>query len=478
LAQRLHCSIGANPCIDNCRSSIHNASVAEIDVFDVIIIGAGAAGLATGIFAARQLARELTTNNSAPTPGARIVVVDGAKKIGAKILVSGGGRCNVTNVRVRPEDFWGGSRHVIRKVLGSLSVEQTIAFFGELGVTLHEEEIGKLFPDSNSARTVLNALLSEAERLGVAVLSDHRVVSMERHSDAFLLHSTHTHDATASPDAAQSTCLRARLVVLATGGKSLPKTGSDGFGYELARQLGHTIVPTTPGLVALLLEGDFHALLSGIAQEVELLIRVGNDRPVRLSGAMLWTHFGVSGPVAMNASRLWERGRLEGKAVTITVNLLPGLDFAAAEQRLLELGAAHPRAQIDSVLARLLPARVAGVLLHTLCISDRTTMAHLSKEDRRSLIHALTELVLPVCGTRGFGHAEVTAGGVPLTEINSATMASRCCPGLYLVGEILDVDGRIGGFNFQWAWSSAFVAARGISGQLHASRSGEYSPPQ
>lgn len=421
---------------------------------DVIIVGAGAAGLATAIFTARR------------HPGLHVALLDGAKRIGAKILVSGGGRCNVTNVEVRPDDFWGGSRHTIRRVLSAFTAEDTVAFFRELGVGLHVEENGKLFPDSNRAKTILDALLQESAARGVSVFRDHRVVGAEAVDGGFRVRAAPDWKFGAPQPAVHGATFRARRLVLATGGRSYPKTGSDGGGYELARGLGHSIVAITPALAPLILEGEFHTPLSGIAQDVEITVHVAGERPVRMTGAMLWTHFGVSGPAAMNVARVWERAQLDGQPVNMTVNFLPGLDFGAAEQKLIALGAAQPKAHVQTVIGQLIPARVAEALLRRFDIPTHVPMAHFSREGRRALVHALTAFPLAVGGTRGFDHAEVTAGGVPLSEIEPATMASRRCPGLFLVGEILDVDGRIGGFNFQWAWSSGFVAAGGLACEL------------
>lgn len=418
------------------------------DTLDVAIIGGGAAGLATAIFAKRRM------------PERSIAILDGATKLGAKILVSGGGRCNVTNRVVTTKDFWGGSSNIVKRVLAALGVEQTIAFFSELGVQLHEEPNGKLFPNSNKAKTVVDALLREAQRLGVRLLTAHRVHAIRREEHAFTI------DVHVSPSATEhepgDTTLSARYVVLATGGKSLPKTGSDGAGYAMATALGHSIVPLTPALAPLLLDGTLHAKLSGISQEVELTTRSRGEKPVVQRGEMLWTHFGVSGPVVLDASRHWHRATLEGRDVSVSLSFLPGEDFAAADARLVAMMTAHAKVHLHNALATLLPARVAEALLASIGVAGNVPMGQLTKEARRSVAHALVELPLKVRDSRGYAFAEVTAGGVPLTEIDGRTMASRKCPGLFLVGEILDVDGRIGGFNFQWAWSGAFVAARGI----------------
>ena len=404
-----------------------------METADVIVVGGGAAGLATAIFAARR------------RPGRKILILDGARKLGAKILVSGGGRCNVTNSSVTEADFNGGSSRIVRRVLRAFRVEQTVAFFEELGVRLHEEESGKLFPDSNQARTVLDALLGEAERRGVRILAGQRVVSIERRDEAFQVG---THERS----------LSAGRVVLATGGLSLPKTGSDGLGLDIAVQMGHSVIATTPALVPLVLRGEFHRPLSGVSQPVELTVRAEGRAAVRMRGALLWTHFGVSGPVVLDVSRFWCRARLDGCDAAVSACFFPGDDFAEVETRILAIAAERPRLRIQNVLSERLPASVARAVLGELELWEETPVGRLGRDDRRRLVHALVDWPLPVSDSRGYSFAEVTAGGIPLEEIDATTMASRKCPGLYLVGEMLDVDGRIGGFNFQWAWSTGFVA--------------------
>jgi hypothetical protein len=329
-------------------------------------------------------------------------------------------------------------------------VADTVAFFRSLGVTLHEEPRGKLFPDSNRARTVLQALLDETARRGVGLRTGHRVRAIRRSADGFEIDSS-------------GGVLRAGRVVLATGGLSLPKTGSDGTGYALAESLGHSLLPRSPALDPLLLDGDFHGPLAGIAHDVEISVREDGERPVRIAGALLWTHFGASGPAALDASRFWHRARLRGHVVELTASLLPGLDFEAVERRLLDLAAERPRLSLQGALALLLPAAVASAVPSARGIDPATPVGKLRRDDRRALVRALLEWPLRVRGTRGYNFAEVTAGGVPLAEVDPASLESRRCRGLHLVGEILDVDGRIGGFNFQWAWSSAWVAAQALA---------------
>ena len=404
-----------------------------------MIVGAGAAGLATAIFTRRA------------NPARTVAILDSAKKPGAKILISGGSRCNVTNTIVTERDFWGGRSPIVRRILRAFSIDDTIAFFRGLGVVLHEEADGKLFPDSNRARTVLDALLRETDGSGATLFSSHRVTDVERTGDGFRV-------VTSQGDR------RANAVVLATGGQSLPKTGSDGGGFAIARRLGHTLVPTTPALVPLLLDAgeDFHRSLSGVSHDVELAVWIDGRVATRLTGAMLWTHFGVSGPVALNASRHWMRAHIEQRPVRLTVNFCPGSSFEAIDQRWNDRAREQPRATVQTSLADALPASVAAAILNRLDIDGSVQLAHFSRDDRRRLVRALVDWPLAIAGTRGYNYAEVTAGGVTLDEIDPSTMESRVCRGLYLVGEILDVDGRIGGFNFQWAWSTGRVAGRAL----------------
>jgi predicted Rossmann fold flavoprotein len=412
---------------------------------DIVIVGAGAAGLAAAIFTRRL------------NPSRSVVLFDGAARPGAKILVSGGSRCNVTNVSVTERDFSGGKSSIVRRVLRGFPVAETVAWFSELGVSLHEEEHGKLFPDSNRSRDVLDALLREVEASGVVLRAATRVADVRRADGGFRV------DTSRGP-------IDAAAVVLATGGQSLPKTGSDGMGFDLARRLGHSIVPTTPSLVPLVAgevpgPASLSSQLQGVAHDVVLAVWVDGAISRRLTGALLWTHFGVSGPVVLDASRHWLRARLENRESRITVSFCQDDAFDAVDAKWTARAADRPRLSLRTALAETLPTSLASALLVHLGIDEAMTLAQLTRADRRRLVHALVEWPLDVSGSRGYNYAEATAGGVALDEIDPATMASRRCLGLYIIGEVLDVDGRIGGFNFQWAWSSARVAARALAAE-------------
>lgn len=411
---------------------------------DLAIIGAGAAGLAAAVFAGESAAGEARS----------IVLLEGAKKPGAKILVSGGGRCNVTNERVTPDDYWGGPKPIIRNVLRSFDEQQTLVWMRELGVELKLEPTGKYFPVSDKARTVLDALLARVESLGVRLWSGARVQDVRREGDEFII------------ELEGAEPLHARRVILATGGLSLPKSGSDGWGLQLAKRLGHAIVPTTPALSPLVLlpgvdtAGRF-AELSGITVDARLELRAGNGRSLfAWTGSTLFTHFGLSGPTPLNISRHILRERLDHPQPPATLCLghpdFPTTDSAFA--RIAQVAGASPRRTVAGLLGELWPDRLARMIAGD--IGAEKLVSQLRREDRAKLAESIARLPLRCNGDRGYSFAETTAGGVDLREVDHRTMESRVVPGLHLCGEMLDVDGRIGGFNFQWAWASGRLAGR------------------
>lgn len=417
----------------------------QSDSWDITIVGGGAAGLATAIFTAKQ-ARE----RNFPV---QILIVDGARKLGAKILVSGGGRCNVTHAHMNEQDF-NGAPNIVRRTLKAFDHLAAAQWFESLGVSLKQEPTGKLFPESDSARSVLSALLDECNRLGIRIYTKARVQAVTHQDDQFFL------ETDAGP-------LKTKALVLATGGKALPKSGSDGKGFEFAQQAGHSIVSPLPALVPLVLKDNFfHSQLSGISHQTELSIWVNNKRIEKRYGSMLWTHFGISGPVAMDASGTWVRRQYLQEKPQLKINLLGQMTFEETEQWLLQATEKNHAKSIGKLLYERLPKPLINALGEFINQAPTQALGTLSKVARRQWIRSLTELPLPVHEHRGWNHAEVTSGGVPLKEISPKTFESKMQPGLFLVGEILDCDGRIGGFNFQWAWSSGYVAARGILARL------------
>jgi len=419
------------------------------------IVGAGAAGLAAAIFAAEAAQQA--------GKAIRIALLEGARKPGAKILVSGGGRCNVTHRTVTPEDFFGGSRHVVRRVMAAFDEQATVRWFESLGVRLKEEPTGKLFPVDDSARSVLNALLDRARQLGVALCTECRVVEATppdgEHGGWRIATSLGT--------------LEARRLIMATGGRSLPKSGSDGAGLELVKQLGHTLVRQTPALVPLLLSaegpapGGRFAQWAGITMEARLELRQGNAQGKKLwstEGSLLFTHFGLSGPCPLDFSRHLLRFRLEQPHAEHTVLLgFPQWPrWEDAQAWLTRRCAEHPRKLIVSLLGEPFPERMAFAMIEAVGLDPATARAvELPKAARQGLVALLAGMEIVIRGDRGYTFAETTAGGVPLAEIDPHTMSSRKVAAMHLCGEMLDVDGRIGGFNFQWAWATGYLAGRG-----------------
>lgn len=386
------------------------------------------------------------------TPPARILLLDGAKKPGAKILVSGGGRCNVTNKTVTEKDFNASSRPVVKRVLKAFNNRRTIDWMEEMGVALKLEETGKYFPVTDKARTVLDALHRRMDALGVELTPDTRVSRITRGDDGFRV------------ELARGGEFVAARVIIATGGLALPKSGSDGAGLQWMRELGLKVNPVTPALAPLVFGdgdpvGDALRGLSGLTTTVRLTLHEpGGGRLAETEGSLVFTHFGISGPAAMDISRHFSQWALANGGKLPEVRLsLPGFrHLDEANNWLMEQAGRFPKRQVATILEEVAPGRLAGVLA-----GGAGRMGDLRREERLELARRMSGLVLPVVGDRGYAFAETTAGGVDLSEIDPATMAVRRVPGLHLCGEILDVDGRIGGFNFQWAWASGYLAGRG-----------------
>ena len=411
-------------------------------VLDVAVIGAGAAGLMATIAAARAFqGRGL------------VAAFDGARTLGAKILVAGGGRCNVTHHAVDARDYAGSTTPAIRKVLRRFTVKDTVEFFASRGVELKREVTGKLFPTTDKARTVLNALLEAAREAGATIHHPARVDTIDRQDDGTFC--VVIHPSPSEPDVMRTVI--ARRVVVATGGLSLPKSGSDGHGYSIVKSLGHTLTGAVfPALVPLLLPGE-HAITkrSGLATPATLTVCSATGKRLKsFTGDCLLTHFGLSGPVVLDVSRWWTDAIRTDAGARLEANWLPDHSPADIDAQLQQSGPGT----IFKFIRGLLPERLATMLCEQAGVAPDEKRGQLRKAVRRELAGLLTAYPLPVTGDRGYKFAEVTAGGVPLLEVNLSTMTSRSCPGLHLCGEICDVDGRIGGFNFQWAWASGHIA--------------------
>lgn len=398
----------------------------------VIVVGAGAAGLTAAIFAARS--------------GVPVVVVETRPKPGAKIRVSGGGRCNILPSKVELEDFHTtGSHHTMRNLLFSWPLGEVRAFFeDELGIPLKVEASGKLFPRSNRSRDVVDALLRELQRSGARLVAPFRVASLER-----------TGDGSFTVTSSDGERLGGRALVLATGGLSLPKTGSDGKGMQFAIELGHRCVPTYPALVPLRSRDLEPRTLSGVSVRVRVTVESDGRRLAEREGDLLFTHRGFSGPIVLDLSHFVTRGDRN-----VSLRVCWGGGEAGAWSRAL---LAQGRATVGSVLRRKLPDRLADLLVDRAGVESSCKLSELGRESRLRLVDELERFVLSVNGSEGYATAEVTGGGVPLDEVAPATLESRIVPGLHLCGEILDATGRLGGYNFLWAWVTGRKVGRALA---------------
>ncbi|WP_415846126.1 NAD(P)/FAD-dependent oxidoreductase [Stutzerimonas zhaodongensis] len=388
---------------------------------DVVVIGAGAAGLMCAFTAAAR--------------GRKVLLIDHANKAGKKILMSGGGRCNFTNMYTEPANFLSGNPHFCKSALARYTQWDFIEMVGRHGVPYHEKKLGQLFCD-NKASDILGMLLDECEQAGVDLRLDTSVQSIEKGELGYLLQSS------AGEFACQS-------LVIATGGLSIPTLGASGFGYQVARQFGHSVLPTRAGLVPFTIT---EPLLKSMCESlsgtsVEDCLVSCNGQSFREN--ILFTHRGLSGPAILQVSSYWQPGD------TIEINLLPHLDLV---EWLDEQRREHPNTELKTLLGELFTRKMATLLAEHWFVSK--PLKQYSAAELAEIAEKLSNWRVMPAGTEGYRTAEVTIGGVDTREVSSKTMESLKAPGLYFVGEVLDVTGHLGGFNFQWAWASGYAAAQ------------------
>ncbi len=386
--------------------------------YDVAVIGAGAAGLFCAATAAKR--------------GKRVLVLEHGAAPGAKIVISGGGRCNFTNLDIKPQNFISNNPHFCKSALAGYSNHDFIELVQAHGIAFHEKRLGQLFCD-RSAKDILNMLLDLCRAGGVDLRLSHQITGISKPDNFHITTNQGPFTATS--------------LVMATGGLSIPKMGATGFTYEVARQFGLRLTEIRAGLVPLLFEGPQWAWmqgLSGVAFEA-----VAACGKAAFAEAALFTHRGLSGPAILQISSYWKPGE------TIRLNMLPGYDAYAF---LLERKLARPRAELKTILGEVLPARLAHNLLQPPL--GNHTIGDMSHKALKNTAEAINGFALHPSGTEGYAKAEVTIGGVDTNELSSKTMEARNVPGLYVIGEAVDVTGWLGGYNFQWAWSSGFAAGQ------------------
>ncbi|MDO8186688.1 NAD(P)/FAD-dependent oxidoreductase [Conexibacter sp. JD483] len=387
---------------------------------DVVIIGAGAAGLMCAMTAAAR--------------GRQVLLLDHSNKAGKKILMSGGGRCNFTNMYAEPANFASANPHFCKSALARYTPWDFIALVSEHGVPYHEKKLGQLFCD-NRSKDILELLLEECRRAGVELHLRTAVQQIERRDDGYLL------ETDLGPVAAAS-------LVVATGGLSIPTLGATGFGYEVARQFGHSVLPTRAGLVPFTLSGPLRELCAELSgTSVEECVVSCNGESFREN--ILFTHRGLSGPAILQISSFWRPGDV------VEINLLADRD---AFEWLQREQAARPNSELKTVLGEVFTKKLAALLVERWFAAK--PMKQHTPAELRAIADRLAAWRVAPAGTEGYRTAEVTLGGVDTREVSSKTMESRRSPGLYFIGEVLDVSGHLGGFNFQWAWASGHAAAQ------------------
>jgi predicted Rossmann fold flavoprotein len=389
--------------------------------YDVVVIGGGAAGLMCAIEAGKR--------------GRRVLVIERSGQIGKKILISGGGRCNFTNLHVTPENFLSANRHFCKSALARYTPADFIAMVERHGIAYHEKERGQLFCD-HSAKPIVTMLANECRQAGARIEVNGVVRSVERAGEGFII------ETGGGP-------IHSASLVIASGGLSIPKMGATNFGYELAKRFGHSIVPTYPALVPFTFSAEDltrYQDLAGIGLPVE-----ATSNGQSFAAPMLFTHRGISGPAMLQISSYWRHGQ------ELRVNFLPSIDGA---EWLLERQQTRPAAELKNVLGERFPKRLAQ-RLSEIRFDSRPLRQYRAAELRQVAAQLQGWAFHPV-GTEGYRTAEVTAGGVNTDELSSTTMESKMIPGLYIIGEVVDVTGHLGGFNFQWAWASGNAAGQAV----------------
>ena len=390
-----------------------------MDQFDVVVIGAGAAGMLCAIEAGKR--------------GRRVLVIEHAKAVGEKIRISGGGRCNFTNIHTAPENFISQNPGFCISALRRFGPRDIVALIERHGIAYHEKSLGQLFCDG-SARQIVDLLLDEMRRQGVILRLGASVYQIEKTGTGFQL-------------SVAGQTVNCQALVIATGGKSIPKMGATGFGYDIAAQFGVAVTPTRPALVPLTFETGLLERLKPLAG-VALPARVTSGR-IRFDEAMLFTHRGLSGPVILQISSYWREGG------EIRIDMAPGLDLFEALRR---ARGPQGRQAPQTVLAEHLPKRLAQLI----CEAEGVTgnMADASDKLLRQLADAVNDWRVKPVGSEGYRTAEVTLGGVDTRDLDSRTMQAKAVAGLYFIGEVVDVTGWLGGYNFQWAWASGWSAGQ------------------
>lgn len=402
----------------------------------VLVVGGGAAGMMAAI--------------SAKINGAEVVVLERNNRVGKKILATGNGRCNYTNINLSIDNYHGKNPKFAYSCLSKFGVAETLDFFERLGITPAIEEKGKVFPLSFQSSSVLDVLRFELEDLGVELLTDVFVIGINKGEKFELI-------------LEDGRKVYGDKVILATGGCAAPNTGSDGNGYTLAKSMGHSIVEVFPGLVQLKLEGDIFKQVDGVKFVGTAGLYVGNELIKEDRGDILFTNYGISGPPILQLSRTALEYLNNNKAIELKVSIIDRKTEKELFDYLIYRFGFMAKKTIEKGLIGLINKRLIPPILKEVNIDKNKQISYLSNEEVRRLANILTDWRFNISGSKSFKDAQVTAGGINTDEIDSSTMESKLVEGLYFAGEIVDIDGDCGGFNLQWAWSSGYIAGENAS---------------
>jgi len=391
----------------------------------------------------------MTAAISAKRLGADVTILERNSRVGKKILATGNGRCNFTNINADINYYRGNNPKFAHSALSNFTIDDTIRFFEKLGIQHKVEEFGKVFPMSDQASSILDVFLYELKELGVNIISDALVKDITRKNGKFII------------KLENGQVYQGDRVIITTGGKAMPSSGSDGKGYDLATRLGHTITDVYPALVQLMLEGSFFKRIAGVKFAGTAEIIHNNKSVAKDKGDILFANYGVSGPPILQLSRTAGQLLNEGQEVQLKISIMDMMTKEELRKIIKKRFQIAPKKPVDFSLVGLINKRLIPVILAEAGINDiKRPVASLSANEQERIADILTDWRLKIKGTKSWTSAQVTAGGVDTNEINPKTMESKLVTGLFFAGEIIDIDGLCGGFNLQWAWSSGFIAGQ------------------
>lgn len=422
--------------------------------YDVIIIGAGASGLTAAISAARQ--------------GSRVLVLEQKEKAGKKILATGNGKCNYTNLFQAPECYRSGDSTFAWKVLSSFDVNRTIEFFEELGIYPRERD-GYLYPNSEQALSVLQVLLFECERLNVTISCNERVTGIKKpdftvyteqtiFADPDLKKKNNKNPKSLIAASVKKNTYEGKKLILAAGGCASPKLGSDGSGYSLAEGFGHRIIKPLPALVQLKSPEKFCKTLSGVRTASKITLFQDSKLLAKEAGEILFTDYGISGIPILQVSRYASIALDKGERLHLCLDFLPELEFDKVLKLIKERIQRNSNRTLEQMLVGLFQYKLSYIMILSAGLDPYKKAEIVKPQEIEALVKQIKEFTMRIHATNSFENAQVCAGGIATAEINAATMESKRCKNLYLSGEIIDVDGTCGGYNLQWAWSSGYLA--------------------